>query len=174
MGSYTWPTFTSNDLPSVYIGSFNTLSDNAESMDNEITNARSGETTLLARLNLKANNTMTANMNGGGLYRLVSMLDAASSQDYVTLAQANSILLGGGSPGDIPITSLGKGTATANQIISINGAGNAVVGAAQSAFAVTSWAVGTLLDGQFLQRSGSTLAGSYGTPDYLLQAQGVI
>ncbi len=69
-----------------------------------------------------------ANVSGADTYKLTDMIDGSDTQDYATIANVNAIAAGGGSPGDIPITSLDVGTATANQSIRINSAGTAPEG----------------------------------------------
>jgi hypothetical protein len=48
--------------------------------------------------------------------------------DICDLQSAQALLSGGGTPANIPITSLGKGTATANQLIRVNAAGTGIEG----------------------------------------------
>lgn len=170
----TWPTFSANDTPSIYIPALNDLSANGEALEDEIIAARGASVDLATKMALKADYTLTQNLNGGS-FKGVSFADGTASQDLVTLSQANAILLGGGSPSAIAITSLGVGTATDGQIYKRSG--SAVAGASVSSFSITSWGVGTLADGDVIYRSGANLVGTpliTITPDYLKLAQGIM
>lgn len=69
---------------------------------------------------------------GPGFDGPVYIGDAVNNAQAVGYGQmvtyVNSVVSGGGSPSSIAITALGVGTATANQVVRINGAGTAVVG----------------------------------------------
>lgn len=76
--------------------------------------------------------TWTSAVNAGG-YALTNLptpttSSSAATKGWVETEIAAEILLGG-TPGDVAVTSLGIGTATANQTLEINAAGTAVVGA---------------------------------------------
>ena len=98
----------------------------------------------------------TADLSAG----TTKVKSAVNPTDAVNLTDANAILAGGATPGNIPITSLGKGTATALQLLRINAGATGVEGVSESAVAVTDLGVGTLTDGQFLKRSGTILVGA--------------
>jgi hypothetical protein len=76
--------------------------------------------------------TWTSAVDAGG-YALTNLpapavASAAATKSWVETEIAAEILLGG-TPGNVSITSLGVGTATASQALEINAAGTAVVGA---------------------------------------------
>lgn len=76
---------------------------------------------------LLSGNALTEDLDFGA-FQGTNAGDAVDPQDLTTLAQVNSLIVGGGSPGTIPITSLDVGTATTLQLIRINAAGTDVEG----------------------------------------------
>ena len=96
----------------------------------ELENARSGETTLDARVdNVLAAcaqlSGLTANLNVNGK-RLTSAADPIAGTDLCNLQTVQSIASGGGTPSNIAVTSLGVGSAVDGQLLSVSG--GAVVG----------------------------------------------
>ncbi len=69
--------------------------------------------------------TGTVNLTGS----TVTVSDPAAALQVVNLQSAQAIFSGGGTPGNIPITSLGVGTATADQYLRVNAGGTAIEGA---------------------------------------------
>lgn len=70
--------------------------------------------------------------------------------DFTTVADVEAIVGGGGTPSNIPITSLGVGTATANQKIKVNPAGTAIIGV-EDISDITSSTVGTATADQLIR-----------------------
>lgn len=68
---------------------------------------------------------LTANLNAGG-FKVTGAGNASASGDLVNLATAEALLLGGGTPGNIPITSLGVGTVADGELVGRSG--SAIVG----------------------------------------------
>lgn len=104
------------------------LIDCTQGVINEVETARQGQATLNASLNqyvLKSG--WTANFNAMN-YRLTGLADALNPQDAVNLQTVQALISGGGSPSNIPITALGKGTATALQLFRVNAGGTAIEG----------------------------------------------
>lgn len=115
-----------------YIARLETLRMRAEADATEIENARAGAANLLAQLNVMIaaavqKTGLDANLPAAN-FRITGAGQAVGGSDYTTLSQVNSIAATGGSPSSIGITEFNKGTATANQFIRINPAGNAVIG----------------------------------------------
>lgn len=95
----------------------------------ELTAARNGEASLNAFLALLvAKAGLTQDLPAGG-FKITGAGDGVSAQDYATMANLSAQIAAGGNPGDIPVTALDVGTATAGQSIRINAAGTAVEGA---------------------------------------------
>jgi hypothetical protein len=118
--------FASGDLD--YIEKLNALVAFNDDWATEIEVARDGEVSLSAKLSLKVDVAgLMQNLDING-YRVTSASDAVDLQDYVTLAQANGLIGGGAAPGDLNITDLSPGTASALQYIRINAGGTAIVG----------------------------------------------
>jgi hypothetical protein len=92
---------------------------------------------------------LISNLSGNS-YRGVSFTDGIDPQDLTTLAQVNSLIVGGGSPGAIPITSLNVGTATANQKIKVDPVGTAIIGV-DDVTTVTGLEVGTATADQLIR-----------------------
>jgi hypothetical protein len=102
---------------------------------NEVETARQGQANLNAAFNqyvLKSG--WTANFNAMN-YRLTGLADAINPLDAVNLQQVTSLIQGGGSPSNIPITALGIGTATALQLYRVNADGLAIEGVTPSSLA---------------------------------------
>ena len=92
----------------------------------ELEDAAEGETDLQTNL---ANNyigyVLANNIDGDTeTYKCVNMLVGSDDQDYITVAQANSI--GGTAPTNI--TDVAVGALNANDILVVNAAGNAITG----------------------------------------------
>lgn len=117
-----------------YIEYLNTLTTFSETWATEVETARDGEANLNARLvGMVEYVGLTANLPCAN-YRLTGLSDPIDSQDAATKSYVVAVASGGGSPGDISITSLGVGTATALQLIRINAAGTAPEGIAPPGF----------------------------------------
>lgn len=71
--------------------------------------------------------TMTADVAAGG-HKITDLANPTNPSDAANLQTVQALISGGGTPANIPITSLGKGTATANQLIRVNAAGTALEG----------------------------------------------
>jgi len=152
-------TFTAGQTD--YIPDLNGIIVFVDGLETEIITARGGESTLNDRLNGFLAATWTQNVNAGG-YRLTNGADGINPQDFTTLSQVNAIVGAGGSPSLIAITSLNVGTATANQLIGVNGAGTDIIGLSAAALAVTDLDVGTATAGQNLKinDAGTAVVGS--------------
>lgn len=157
----TGVTFTAGSR--TYVADLETLREFLEDYATEIENARGGQANLDARLDTFPGTGQAAagNIAWGG-YRLTGLGDPSGAQDAATRAYVDATLIGGGSPGAIPITSLNVGTATANQVITINGAGTAPAGVSKSALSVLGWGYSGLTAGQFvrLNAAGNALEGA--------------
>jgi hypothetical protein len=111
------------------------LIDFLQGTTNEVETARQGQASLTLNFDryvLKSG--WTANFNAMN-YRLTGLADAVNPQDAVNLQTVQSLISGGGSPSNIPITALGIGTATALQIYRVNTGGTAIEGVTPSEFA---------------------------------------
>jgi len=89
---------------------------------NELNAAMGVAVSLNARLNTfyVKGSALSSNLNGGA-FRAANFADAEDAQDLTTLSQVTSLIVGGGNPGDIAITSLNKGSASDGQLIGISG-----------------------------------------------------
>lgn len=106
-----------------YIDRLNALRTRAEASSTEVEAARGSEATLSARLALLVpGNGMTANLNAAG-WRITGLGDPVNSQDAATRSWVAAQVVGGGAPGDIPITSLNVGTLVDGDLVIRNGAG---------------------------------------------------
>lgn len=150
----TGVTFTAGSR--TYVADLETVRAFLEAYATEIENARGGQANLDARLDTFPGTGQAAagNIAWGG-YRLTGLGDPSGAQDAATRAYVDATLIGGGSPGAIPITSLNVGTATANQVIVINGGGSAPSGVAKSALSVLGWGYSGLSAGQFVRLNGA-------------------
>jgi hypothetical protein len=74
----------------------------------------------------------TQNENANG-YTLTGLANAVNPSDAVNLQTAQAIYSGGGTPANIPITSVGVGTIGADHVAVSNVAGNAIVASAYKA-----------------------------------------
>lgn len=139
-----------------YIADLETFRSFAETWATEIETARGGLASLDARLDSFPGvyQAPTGNVAMGG-YKLTGLGDPTLYNDAATRSYVDATVLGGGSPGAIPITSLNVGTATANQVIAINGGGTAPVGVAKSALSVLGWGYSGLSAGQFVRLNGA-------------------
>ncbi len=95
---------------------------------NEVETARQGQTNLSAALDLRVlKSGLTAHLSAQN-YRITTLALAVNPQDAVNLEQVTALIQGGGSPENISITSLNKGTATAFQLYRVNADGTAIEG----------------------------------------------
>lgn len=142
-----------------YVADLETLRAFLEAFATEIETARNGLGSLDARFDTVPSTDQPAagNISMGG-HNLTSVADPGSPQDAATKAYVDASILGGGSPGSIPITSLNKGTATANQFIRINSGGSAVVGVSPGSVAVTDLGPGAAVAGKYLKINGAGTA----------------
>ena len=133
-----------------------------EATTTEVIAARDGYGTLLLKeqaqdtaisQKLSEATGLTQNLDGN-TYRAVNFSNAVDLQDLTTLSQVNAIAVGGGSPSAIPITDLNIGTATANQKIKVNGAGDAIIGV-DDITSVTGLDVGTATANQKIKVNGT-------------------
>lgn len=129
-----------------YIPKMQKIDSSLNKMIDEMIAAQFGEATLAAYL--AANNTSIANeilavlnssvqktgltsvFSAGG-NKIINIADTTGGNggsEAVNWTVAQAIFLGGGAPSSIPITSLGKGTATALQLIRVNSAGTGIEG----------------------------------------------
>lgn len=149
------------DVINTATGSYTTLNDRHlahAATTTEVVDARDGYASLLLKEQAQDTNIATRVSNTTGLtqnlsgnsFRGVSFANAVDPQDITTLSQVNSLIVGGGSPGDIPITSLDVGTATANQKIKVNGTGDAIIGV-DDVTTVTGLDVGTATSDQIIK-----------------------
>lgn len=150
----TGVTFTFGSV--TYIADLETFRTFAETWATETETARGGQANLNARLNTfpGVGQAAPGNIAWGG-YRLTGLGDPSSAQDAATRAYVDATILGGGSPGAIPITSLAVGTATANQVIVINGGGSAPSGVTKTALSVLGWGYAGMTAGQFVRLNGA-------------------
>lgn len=157
----TGVTFTAGSK--TYVADLETTRTFAETWATETETARGGQANLDARLDTfpGVGQAAVGNIAWGG-YRITGLGDPSGAQDAATRAYVDATVIGGGSPGAIPITSLNVGTATANQVIVINGGGTAPSGVAKSALSVISWGYSGLSAGQFvrLNTDGNALEGA--------------
>ena len=124
----------------------------------EVEAARDGYASLLLKQQAQDTDIATriSNVTGlisnlsGNSYRGVSFTDGIDPQDLTTVAQVNAIVVGGGSPSTIPITSLNVGTATANQKIKVDPVGTAIIGV-DDVTTVTGLEVGTATADQLIR-----------------------
>ena len=104
----------STTYPTVYNNFVATLQTDISGVQDEIFDARGGQSTLVVRLDLMQSDidgkyvegtplSVNLNMNG---FRATGAQDAQNSQDYTTLAQVNSLIVAGGDPNDIDIMKL--------------------------------------------------------------------
>ena len=123
-----------------YIAHLNTHVDRTQALATEIENARSGDASLLDRLEMIQDaiaaeitdldavtvkvSGLTDNLSAGG-HLISNLQDPQTDQDAATKAYVNAVATAGGSPSAIPITSLGGGTLTALQLPQRNAAGSA-------------------------------------------------
>jgi len=121
-------TFTAGQTD--YIAMLNELRSLSSGVSDEVVSARDGELTLLANIDLRLTQAqvdarigalapllsgMTADLNAGG-FKVTNLADPTAPQDAATQSWVASQIIAGGSPGDVPITSLDKGTATEGQL----------------------------------------------------------
>ena len=104
----------STTYPTVYNNFVATLENDISNVQDEVIDARGGEAALVVRLDMMQadidgkyveGTPLTTNLNMGG-FRATDAQNAQDSQDYTTLAQVNSLILGGGDPNDIDIMAL--------------------------------------------------------------------
>lgn len=87
---------------------------------------------------------LDADLSAGG-FRITGAADAADASDYTTLQQVNALIGGGGSPGDIPVTSLNVGTLDDGELLIRSGSGlQGISAAALQGFVTTTDANKTL------------------------------
>ena len=125
-----------------YISALDTLRDRSETNATEVENARQGEVTLdvftgnvkteltnaregsaslvLNLANYIKNGALTTSFNLNN-QKAINVANGTLSTDLINLSQATALILGGASPADIDITSIGVGTATAGQRIVSDG-----------------------------------------------------
>jgi len=117
-----------DDYLGVLVAADNTLAANIATNLAELSAARNGEASLAAFLALLvAKAGLTQDLPAGG-FKITGAGDGVAAQDYATMANLAAQISAGGNPGDIPITSLNIGTATARQLVRVNSAGTAVEG----------------------------------------------
>jgi hypothetical protein len=104
---------------------------------------------------LDINNGLNANLNANN-HRITDAADPVNPQDLATQAYVAAVVTAGGSPSSIPVTSLNKGSMALGNILRANSSTGALEGHDGQ---ITDWGVGTLAEGQLLQRSGSALVG---------------
>lgn len=141
-----------------YIAHLNTLVSRAEAVATEVETARGGEAALDDRLAPLVDGAvgLTENLPANA-HRIVNLADPVGDQDAATKAWTNALLVGGGSPGDIPVTALGPGAATASQLLRIDSGGTAPEGVSPANLAVTGFGKGALSALQLLRaNSGGT------------------
>lgn len=123
-----------------YIVHLNTHVDRTEAVATEIEAARDGDASLSDRLGVLESGLLseiddldavtlkvsglTDNLSAGG-HLISNLQDPQTDQDAATKAYVNAVATAGGSPGDIPITSLGAGTLAALQLPQRDAAGTA-------------------------------------------------
>jgi len=121
-----------DDYLGVLVAADNALAASIAANLAELTAARNGQASLNAFLALLvAKAGLTQDLLAGG-FKITGAGDGVAAQDYATMANLSAQISAGGNPGDIPITSLNIGTATAKQNIRINAAGTGVEGARES------------------------------------------
>jgi hypothetical protein len=106
-----------------YISDLELLRILSQAVATEVEQARGGSASLSARLALLvASSGLVANLSAGG-WRITGLGDPVNPQDAATRAWVAAQLLGGGSPADIPITSLNVGTLADGDVAVRSGAG---------------------------------------------------
>ncbi|MDP1696506.1 MAG: hypothetical protein Q8L45_01755 [Xanthomonadaceae bacterium] len=106
-----------------YIADLEQLRIRSQTVATEVEQAHGGSASLSARLALLvASSGLTANLSAGG-WRITGLGDPVDPQDAATRAWVAAQLVGGGSPADIPITSLNVGTLADGDVAVRSGAG---------------------------------------------------
>ena len=100
------------------------------SLTSEVDAARQSEPSLLGAFGLYIKlSGMTGDLSAGG-YKITNSVDGTAPQDLTSLSQVTSMIIGGGSPGDISILGLNTVGLEAGQNITTSGNGTAVAGEA--------------------------------------------
>lgn len=153
----TGVTFTAGSK--TYVADLETLRAFLEDYATEIETARGGLGNLEARFDTVPSTSQAAagNISMGG-HHLTNVADPGQPQDTATKAYVDATVIGGGSPGSIPITSLNKGAATASQLIRVNAGATAVEGVSPGALPVTDLSPGAAVAGKYLKINGAGTA----------------
>lgn len=97
-------TFTVNST--TYVADLATFLTFAEANATEVEAARDGEASLLANIQKYIPLTGVGSNPDLNAKRIVNAADAVGSSDLTTLSQVNTLISGGGSPGDIQVMAL--------------------------------------------------------------------
>ena len=122
------------DYPAKITGLNEAVEADVTALQGEVTTARGGALSLDARLDgidaTFANHVPYSGATGNldmGVYRIAATAALLPGQ-LTTLSQVLGLITGGASSGDIPVTDLNPGTATAGQLLAISDDGTAIVG----------------------------------------------
>ena len=119
------------DYPAKITGLNEAVEADVTALQGEVTTARGGALSLDDRLDgMDATLLPYAGATGDldmGAHRIAAAA-ALSPGQLTTLSQVLGLITGGASPGDIPVTDLNPGTATAGQALAISDDGTAIVG----------------------------------------------
>lgn len=149
-----------------WYAAYHAFVDTLQTYCTEVAEARNGAASLKASIDSKVSNGgLTADLSANN-HRVTNAADPINPQDLATKAYIHSVITAGGSPSSIPVTSLNKGVMANGNILRANSSTGALEGYAPQ---ITDWGVGTLADGQLLQRLGSALVGY--TPMTYMQRQ---
>lgn len=130
------------------------LVDFLQGTTNEVETARQGQASLTLNFDRYVLKTgWMADFNAMN-YRLTGLADAVNPQDAVNLQTVQSLIIGGGSPSNIPITALNKGTATALQLYRVDASETTIEGVTLG-FSDLSAGVG--VEGDYLKIEGNQI-----------------
>jgi hypothetical protein len=137
----------------------------------EVTTARQGQANLSASIDLRVPKSgLTANFSAQN-YRFTTLANPVNPQDAVNLQTVQSLISGGGTPSNIAVTSLNKGTATTLQLYRVNAGGTAIEGVTPSTlapnFAITDTNQGNAKNGHVIGVQNGAVVGRNLTYDLM-------
>lgn len=130
------------------------LIDYTQGVINEVETARNGQANLKASLDLKVSYSGFITHLSANNYRVTMLGNAVNPQDAVNLQTVQALISGGGSPSNIAITALNKGTGIAGQFYRVKLDGTGIEGVTLQ---VTDLNTGSAKEGDYVKIEGGTV-----------------